>query len=95
MTASETPTYQWTCMTENAAFAVRGGAGALVFNDRMWLLGGWNVSDKVSFLYVCNSEVWFSTLGRVGTPRVLVYKNALWIAAGNNMTPEVWKLTSL
>lgn len=47
----------------NAAFAPRDGAGALVHNGRMWLLGGWNPKDKVHFPRICNSEVWSSTDG--------------------------------
>lgn len=31
---SDSSTYQWQCVTENAAFAARDGAGALVFQDR-------------------------------------------------------------
>lgn len=52
-----TARYRWHCVTENAAFAARDGAGALVFKDQMWLLGGWNPDDKVSFPSDCNSEV--------------------------------------
>ena len=55
--------YEWCCVTENAAFAARDGAGALVFKDRMWLLGGWNPGDKVHFPLICNSEVWSSADG--------------------------------
>ena len=55
--------YEWICATERAAFAGRDGAGALVFNDRMWLLGGWNPGDRVNFPEVCNSEVWSSEDG--------------------------------
>jgi len=55
--------YQWTRITAKAAFAGRDGAGALVFRDRMWLLGGWNPRDKEHFPRICNSEVWSSTDG--------------------------------
>jgi len=55
--------YRWQCVTENAAFAARDGAGALVFDDRMWLLGGWNPDDKVNFPRDCNSEIWSSSDG--------------------------------
>ena len=55
--------YEWCRLTENAAFAARAGAGALVFRDRMWLLGGWNPGDKVHFPLICNSEVWSSADG--------------------------------
>lgn len=55
--------YEWVCVTEEAAFAGRDGAGALVFQDKMWLLGGWNPKDKVNFPSICNSEVWCSSDG--------------------------------
>lgn len=55
--------YRWTCLHEQAPFAARDGAGALVFADRMWLLGGWNRRDKVHFPRICNSEVWSSADG--------------------------------
>ena len=42
--------YRWTCVTGSAPFAPRDGAGALSFDGRMWLLGGWNPGDKVNFL---------------------------------------------
>ncbi len=55
--------YRWAPVTLQAAFAGRDGAGAVVFQDRMWLLGGWNPKDKVHFPHVCNSEVWSSADG--------------------------------
>ena len=62
-----TERYRWHCVTDNAAFAARDGAGALVFKDQMWLLGGWNPDDKVSFPSNCNSEVWSSGDGESWT----------------------------
>ncbi|MEX2558921.1 MAG: hypothetical protein WD403_03355, partial [Pirellulales bacterium] len=50
-----------------AAVAPREGAGALVFKGRMWLLGGWNPSDKQHFPRICNNEVWSSADGAVWT----------------------------
>lgn len=88
--------YQWECVTENAAFAGRDGAGALVFLDRMWLLGGWNPKDKVFFPAVCNSEVWSSSHGvdwtlenkqapweGRHTAGYVVFDNAMWIVGGD------------
>ena len=60
---TESPDYQWNCVTEKAAFAGRDGAGALVFKNKMWLLGGWNPNDKRYFPRICNSEVWSSSDG--------------------------------
>jgi hypothetical protein len=72
---SKPPRYRWTCVTTEAAFAARDGAGALVFKNRMWLLGGWNPQDQVNFPGDTNSEVWSSTNGADWT---LVVRQALW-----------------
>jgi hypothetical protein len=65
--AAEKIEYEWREVTQNAAFAARDGAGALVFKDRMWLLGGWNPGDKRHFPRICNNEVWSSTDGAAWT----------------------------
>lgn len=88
--------YRWECVTENAAFAGRDGAGALVFQDRMWFLGGWNPKDKVNFPSICNSEVWSSENGLDWNLELLqapwegrhtagyaVFDNAMWIVGGD------------
>lgn len=61
--AQETPLYRWVNVTKQAAFAPRDGAGALVYKGKMWLLGGWNPSDKKHFPRICNNEVWSSVDG--------------------------------
>jgi hypothetical protein len=55
--------YAWAQVTDKAPYAVRDGAGALTFKDRMWLLGGWHPSNKQAFPLVCNNEVWSSRDG--------------------------------
>lgn len=90
------PAYQWTKVTGQAPFAARDGAGALVFRERMWLLGGWNPGDKVHFPRVCNSEVWSSTDGAAWklenaqaawegrhTAGYVVFRDRLWIVGGD------------
>ncbi|SVD55437.1 uncharacterized protein METZ01_LOCUS408291, partial [marine metagenome] len=52
--------YRWINVTQDAAFAPRDGAGALVFEGKMWLLGGWNPDDAKHFPRICNNEVWRS-----------------------------------
>lgn len=54
--------YQWKPMTDKAAFTPRDGAGALVFKDAMWLIGGWNPEDRVTNPNIAgtNNEVWRS-----------------------------------
>ncbi len=57
--------YKWEKVTLNAAFTPRGGAGALVYKDKMWLIGGWNSlkKDNKYFPRKCNNEVWSSSDG--------------------------------
>ena len=55
--------YRWVEVTADAAFAPRDGAGALVHNGKMFLIGGWNPGDKVNFPRICNNEVWCSEDG--------------------------------
>jgi hypothetical protein len=69
-----------------------------VFDDAMWVLEGWEPQGRN------HNDVWFSTDGETWQevpetpwkPRhaasVFVYDDALWIVAGNNMQPDVWKL---
>ena len=57
------PNYKWTQLTDAAPFAPRDGAGALVYNDRIWIIGGWNPDDTTYFPRVCNNEVWSSADG--------------------------------
>src|SRR5579871_4280549 len=61
--AQNAPVYRWTKVTDQAAYAPRDGAGALVFQNKMWLIGGWNPGDKKFFPRICNNEVWSSTNG--------------------------------
>jgi hypothetical protein len=67
LSSGATPEYEWTLVTSKAAFAPRDGAGALVFAGKMWLLGGWNPTDKEFFPRLCNNEVWSSHDGDTWT----------------------------
>ena len=57
--------YKWTQVTEAAAFPPRDGAGALVYKDAMWLIGGWNPADRATNPNQAgtNNEVWRSRDG--------------------------------
>jgi hypothetical protein len=93
---TETADYRWTQITAGAPFAARDGAGALVFRDRMWLLGGWNPGDRTHFPRICNSEVWSSADGadwRLETPAApwegrhtagyATFAGRMWIVGGD------------
>jgi hypothetical protein len=101
------PRYRWECVTPRADFAARDGAGALVFRDRMWLLGGWNPGDKEHFPQVCNSEVWSSADGRDWrlethapwenrhTAGYVVHDGWMWVVGGDaiqgHYQDDVWR----
>ena len=61
--SQEVKDYRWTQVANKAEFAPRDGAGALVYKDKMWFLGGWNPGDKKHFPRICNNEVWSSADG--------------------------------
>ena len=65
--------YEWVKIALPAAFAPRDGAGALVHEGRMWLIGGWNPGDRAHFPRICNNEVWSS---QDGTDWTLVKPNS-------------------
>jgi len=99
--------YHWTKITDEAAFAPRDGAGALVFQNQMWLLGGWNPGDKEFFPHVCNSEVWSTPDGKTWTLQThadwegrhtagyAVHRDKMWIVGGDanqgHYQNDVWK----
>lgn len=96
MAAQQKRSYRWTPVTLQAAFAGRDGAGAVVFKDRMWLLGGWNPKDKVNFPHICNSEIWSSADGLTWNLELLqapwegrhtagyaVHDGKIWIVGGD------------
>ena len=64
LSVTRLPVYAWERVTAKASFAPRDGAGALTFQGRMWLLGGWNPGDKKHFPRTCNNEVWSSADGK-------------------------------
>jgi hypothetical protein len=57
--------YVWTLVTDDAEFPGRDGAGALVYKDKMWLIGGWDPQDKTTnpIHSNCNNQVWTSSDG--------------------------------
>ncbi len=98
--------YRWECVTTGAEFAGRDGAGALVFDDRLWLLGGWNPGDSDHFPRTCNSEVWSSADGAHWTLEThapwegrhtagyVVHAGRMWIVGGDaiqgHYQSDVW-----
>jgi hypothetical protein len=100
------PPYRWVQVTDQAPFAPRDGAGAVVFADKMWLLGGWNPLDKATFPQTCISDVWSSVDGATWTrlpdapwegrhtAGYVVHDGKIWIVGGDaiqrHYQDDVW-----
>jgi hypothetical protein len=82
----------WSLVTDTPAFGPRDCAGSLVFNGRMWLLGGWYPYDDPT----TNSEVWSSPDGLDWQLETVapwegrhcagyaVHRGKMWIVGGDN-----------
>lgn len=83
---------KWSLVTDAPAFGPRDCAGALTFNGRMWLLGGWNPHEDPT----TNSEVWSSANGSDWQLETIapwegrhcggyaVHQGKMWIVGGDN-----------
>ena len=92
----------WTEVTNAAPWGARLWFSAVVYRDRMWVLGGW-AKDPDNF-----GDVWFSADGKnwsqfssdpVWKSRhehsAFVHRDAIWVAGGHArpLSSEVWSLT--
>ncbi|MBS0261512.1 MAG: hypothetical protein JSS02_06100, partial [Planctomycetes bacterium] len=83
---------------KTAPWAPRQYHDVAVFDGRLWVLEGylapegnrndvWHSADGVNWSQVPNTP-W----EKRHAASVFVHQDALWMVAGNNMTPDVWKL---
>jgi hypothetical protein len=91
----------WQCHTKQAPWAPRQYHEVAVFDNKLWVMEGYNGT-----LGGNRNDVWYSADGVEwhevpDTPwkvrhaaSVFVYDNALWMVAGNNMQSDVWKLAA-
>jgi len=80
------PTPTWVKVTDNTPFKPRDSAGEMVFNDRMWIIGGytpdlandvWSSAD--GFNWEKTGEIPNSK--GIDIPVNFVYKNKMWISS--------------
>jgi hypothetical protein len=87
---------RWERHVERAPWYPREYHEVAVFDDRLWVLEGWNGSNRQDVWYSEDGEHWQELPGTPWAPRhaasVFVHDGALWMVAGNNMEPDVWKL---
>ncbi len=89
----------WTQATANAGWTARRGHASVVFDNRIWLLGGADVSSR-------KNDVWYSTNGATWTQATAnaqwsarwfhasaVFDNKMWVLGGNSLN-DVWYSTN-
>lgn len=89
----------WECVLASAPWYPRQYHEVAVFDGRMWVLEGWNNQNRNDVWYSADGELWQELPNTPWAPRhaasVFVHNDALWVVAGNNMLPDVWKLTRM
>ncbi len=93
---------KWEKVTDRAAWAPRIWFSAVVYRDRMWVLGGWQKVPEKN-----HGDVWYSRDGKEWKQlksRVIwkerhehstyVFKDRIWVAGGHAkpLSSEVWSL---
>jgi hypothetical protein len=89
----------WERILERAPWHPRQYHEVAVFDDRLWVLEGWNGTNRNDVWYSSDGIRWHELPGTPWAPRhaasVFVYGKALWVVAGNNMQSDVWKLVPI
>jgi hypothetical protein len=88
--AGETRSPAWVKVADRAAWAPRDSCGEVVYQDRMWLLGGWfsshrdgprdvwSSSDGVNWTLVTQTAAW----EHADLPTALVHDGKMWMMGG-------------
>ncbi len=75
----------WTCVSRATPFSSRGGHSTVVYNNKLWVIGGiatssdiWNTTDGKNWFLVMND----AAFGSRGGHATVVFKNKLWVIGG-------------
>ncbi|WP_406697681.1 hypothetical protein V5E97_02335 [Singulisphaera sp. Ch08] len=88
----------WTQHTASAPWAPRQYHDVAVFDDRLWVLEGFNEKggNRKDVWYSEDGSQWTEVPNTPWAPRhaasVFVHDGSLWMVAGNNMQADVWRL---
>jgi hypothetical protein len=102
--------FSWRRVTDHAQFHIRDSAGELVYDGKMWLMGGWidsngpfpndvwNSTDGVHWTCVTPAAAWTP----VALPVTMVHDNQMWLMSGwyggrsqgAHASNEVWHSTN-
>ncbi len=89
----------WEQHVEHAPWTPRQYHEVAVFDDRMWVLEGYDgKGNRKDVWHSADGVTWQELPDTPWTPRhaasVFVFDNALWMVAGNNFEKDVWKLVT-
>ena len=92
----------WSLVSKDIPWEAREYHDTTVFDNTIWVIGGVGESDIKN-----RNDVWFSKNGidwqeLPNTPwkkrhasSIFIHNNSLFVIAGNNMEPDVWKFTKI
>jgi hypothetical protein len=86
----------WEQHLERAPWHPRQYHEVAVFDDKLWVLEGWNQENRRDVWHSADGSEWRQLPDSPWAPRhaasLFAHCGALWLVAGNNMTSDVWKL---
>ena len=88
----------WTCHTEHAAFPPRQYHEVAAWDGKLWVMEGYHKEggNRKDVWYSADGVTWTELPDTPWKPRhaasLFEFNDALWMVAGNNMQPDVWKL---
>lgn len=88
----------WKQHVEHAPWTPRQYHDVTVFDDKLWVLEGYHAPEgnRSDVWYSADGADWKEVQGTPWLPRhassIFVHDGSLWVVAGNNMTPDVWRL---
>lgn len=87
---------RWQQHIEHAPWHAREYHDVAVFDDKLWVLEGWNQQNRNDVWYSHDGEHWTELPGTPWKPRhassIFVFDDSLWVVTGNNMESDVWRL---
>jgi PGF-pre-PGF domain-containing protein len=88
----------WTQATASAAFPARYNYGLVVFDNKMWIIGGYNYGGLMNDVWYSDDGInWTQATGSAAfSPRCqhtsVIYDDRMWIIAGydGNLINDIW-----
>ena len=89
---------EWVCHTTQAAFPPRQYHEVAAWDGKLWVMEGYHKDggNRRDVWYSSDGVEWVELPNTPWKPRhaasLFLHEDALWMVAGNNMEPDVWKL---